>query len=256
MMRYVWRLLAAAHPQIACGESSAQNCRPDAPGVREIREVATGIVTADNHSDIERVLAYYSADAVLTPPAEAPVVGRDRALPRYESLFADFTPAIEAHIDEACVEVSMGFVRGHNGGRQAPRVPGEARMLDDDWMMLLRFEAGGCLAHQPSHLAPAERACGNGARGMTKAHSMPTAPMKPALIIIDMQQGMSTAAAGSRNNPGAEKAIATLLATWRAARAPIAHVRHISNTRLTVLARPGRRGVSAGPGSACKRTRR
>lgn len=52
----------------------------------------------------------------------------------------------------------------------------------------------------------------------------------PALIIIDMQHGMSLPAAGARNNPGAERAIAALLAAWRARAAPIVHVRHISRT--------------------------
>lgn len=52
----------------------------------------------------------------------------------------------------------------------------------------------------------------------------------PALIIIDMQKGMAKAAAGERNNPQAEANIAELLALWRAAGAPVIHVRHISRT--------------------------
>mgnify|MGYP001567288507 CR=1 FL=1 len=56
-------------------------------------------------------------------------------------------------------------------------------------------------------------------------HSSP-----PALIIIDMQQGMASPAAGSRNNPAAESQIATLLQAWRAAAATVVHVRHISRT--------------------------
>ena len=50
--------------------------------------------------------------------------------------------------------------------------------------------------------------------------------ISPTLIIIDMQRGMSTSAAGERNNVGAEQAIALLLAAWRQARAPVVHVRH------------------------------
>jgi len=52
----------------------------------------------------------------------------------------------------------------------------------------------------------------------------------PALIIIDMQQGMADPAAGERNNPHAEENIATLLHAWRSTGAPIVHVRHISRT--------------------------
>ena len=51
-----------------------------------------------------------------------------------------------------------------------------------------------------------------------------------ALIIIDMQKGMSWTTCGDRNNPDAEKMIAQLLANWRAAKAPVVHVRHISRT--------------------------
>ena len=52
----------------------------------------------------------------------------------------------------------------------------------------------------------------------------------PALIIIDMQQGMAVASVGARNNANAEQNIATLLAAWRKAHAPVIHVRHISRT--------------------------
>lgn len=51
-----------------------------------------------------------------------------------------------------------------------------------------------------------------------------------ALIIIDMQQGMASPAAGKRNNPAAERRIATLLQAWRAADATVVHVRHMSRT--------------------------
>ena len=136
------RPVAAAPP--------AQECRPEATGVREIRDVATGIVAADNRRDIDRVLAYYTADAVLMPPGEAPVVGRDSIRPRYEALFAAFTPEIEAQIEEACVGSSVGFVRGRNGGRLVPRASGDSRVLDDAYLMLLRPDAQG--AWRISHL--------------------------------------------------------------------------------------------------------
>ncbi|WP_410211789.1 cysteine hydrolase family protein [Aquirhabdus sp.] len=51
-----------------------------------------------------------------------------------------------------------------------------------------------------------------------------------ALIIIDMQIGMSLPTAGMRNNPTAEKNIATLLMLWRQEKQPIIHIRHISRS--------------------------
>lgn len=129
---------------------AASECRPEASGVREIRSVAAGIIAADNQRDIDRVLAYYAEDAVLLPPGEQPVVGRARIRPRYESLFASVTPEIEVHIAEACVDGSMGFVRGRNGGRVVPRDTGEPRALDDGFLMLLRRGPDG--AWRISHL--------------------------------------------------------------------------------------------------------
>jgi uncharacterized protein (TIGR02246 family) len=122
---------------------SGQECRANAVGVREIRAVAMGIVVADNRRDIEQVLDYYTADAILMPPGEASVVGRDRIRPRYEVLFANFVPDIEGQIDEACVTSNLGFVRGRNRGRLTPRAAGDARVLDDSYLMLLRRETDG-----------------------------------------------------------------------------------------------------------------
>ena len=65
----------------------------------------------------------------------------------------------------------------------------------------------------------------------------------PCLIIIDMQKGMANPAAGSRNNPQAEDNIARLLHAWRAAAAPVVHVRHISRSPTSLFA-PGQPGVA------------
>ena len=64
----------------------------------------------------------------------------------------------------------------------------------------------------------------------------------PALIIIDMQRGVTSAAAGPRNNPGAERNIGALLAAWRNRGAPVVHVRHISRTPGSLFW-PGQSGV-------------
>jgi nicotinamidase-related amidase len=52
----------------------------------------------------------------------------------------------------------------------------------------------------------------------------------PTLLIIDMQKGMASPAAGARNNPQAERNIASLLHRWRQSGATVVHVRHISRT--------------------------
>jgi nicotinamidase-related amidase len=51
-------------------------------------------------------------------------------------------------------------------------------------------------------------------------------PSDAALIVVDMQLAIDDPKWGPRNNPGAEAAIAALIAAWRAETLPIIHVRH------------------------------
>ncbi len=50
----------------------------------------------------------------------------------------------------------------------------------------------------------------------------------PALLLIDVQQGLDDPRLGARNNPQAEQRMAELLAAWRAAGRPVIHVQHLS----------------------------
>jgi nicotinamidase-related amidase len=55
-----------------------------------------------------------------------------------------------------------------------------------------------------------------------------TIPSSAALLIIDVQEGLDEPRWGKRNNPGAERRIADLLAAWRSAGRPVIHVQHLS----------------------------
>lgn len=50
----------------------------------------------------------------------------------------------------------------------------------------------------------------------------------PALLLIDVQQGLDEPRWGARNNPDAERRIAELLAAWRDAGRAVIHVQHLS----------------------------
>ncbi len=127
--------LAGAAPAAAASTPAAS---VPADLAAEVRAVAEGIIAADNARDLDRVLGYYADDAVLMPPNEPPVQGKEGIRPRYESLFAQFLPAIESRIDEIRVDRDWAFVAGGNGGRLAPRDGGEPRVLNDAWVMVLR----------------------------------------------------------------------------------------------------------------------
>jgi uncharacterized protein (TIGR02246 family) len=127
----------------AAGAVPQMECVAEAPSVRGVRAVADGIVAADNRRDLAAVLEFYAPDAILMPPGEPPVTGRERIKPRYEQLFAAYSPSITTEVHEACTESDMGFVRGRNTGTFVPRSDGAARDLDDAFLMLLRRDAHG-----------------------------------------------------------------------------------------------------------------
>ncbi|MBS1766594.1 MAG: cysteine hydrolase [Acidobacteria bacterium] len=70
--------------------------------------------------------------------------------------------------------------------------------------------------------------------------------MTTALLLIDVQQAFGDPSWGPRNNPGAEGAIAKLLAAFRAKGLPVVHVKHDSVQPGSTL-RPERPGNALKP---------
>ncbi len=57
----------------------------------------------------------------------------------------------------------------------------------------------------------------------------------PALIIIDVQEGLDDPRLGQRNNPDAESNMARLLQEWRRLGRPVFHIQHMSTERDSPL---------------------
>ncbi len=56
----------------------------------------------------------------------------------------------------------------------------------------------------------------------------PAMEPNPALLLVDVQIGMTDAYYGSRNNPDAELVLARVLKRWRERKWPVYHVQHLS----------------------------
>lgn len=134
-------IAGAALATLACSRKLSETQR--LLDLDEVRQVATGIVQADNLREIERVLAFYDENAVLLPPNDDPVRGLEAIRPRYEGLFADYDPEIAPEIEEAEVSGDLAYVRGRNGGVLRSRGDAPDRTLNDVYLMILRRGESG-----------------------------------------------------------------------------------------------------------------
>jgi nicotinamidase-related amidase len=66
-------------------------------------------------------------------------------------------------------------------------------------------------------------------------------PLDAALIVIDLQKAIDHPSWGERNNPEAERHVASLLQAWRSTHRPVYHVRHDSSEAASHY-RPGQPG--------------
>lgn len=81
---------------------------------------------------------------------------------------------------------------------------------------------------------------------MVIANMADFAAANPALVVIDVQQGLDDPTWGQRNNPQAERNMASLLQLWREGDRPIVHIQHLSVLPHSPL-RPGQPGCDFKP---------
>lgn len=131
--------LSAVAAAPADGQSA---CHASASDSVAVRRVAEGIVAADNARELSRVLLFYAPDAVLHPPGEPPVRGRDQIRPRYEGLFAGYDPEIVTSLEAIDLCGDLAVVSGRNGGVLRGRNSVPDRPLSDTFVMVLERVAG------------------------------------------------------------------------------------------------------------------
>jgi len=125
------------------GSRSASEIEQQQSEVAAVRRVLESVIAADNARDVEAVLAQYADDAVLLPPGEAAVDGKQAIKLRYQSLFEQSNPELSFASDETVIAGEWAFDRGLTRGRLVQRAGGEPRMVKDKYLMVLRQQMNG-----------------------------------------------------------------------------------------------------------------
>jgi uncharacterized protein (TIGR02246 family) len=108
----------------------------------DIRAVASGILEADNHADIERVLSYYHNKAVLLPPGRDEITGMENIRRNYENIFATSVLNLSPEEGEITITGDIAVYKGRTKGQVLLKSDSSTRMIDDKFIMILKKDDG------------------------------------------------------------------------------------------------------------------
>ncbi len=132
-------MFAALSAKTTC----AANPWDSSADVAAVGKVLAGIVAADNAGDLDAVMGFYADDAILLPPNDAAVRGKEVIRSRYEEGFRHFRFDIVFSSEETQVFGDWAFIRGTIQGRTVPKGTEPSRKLNDKYIMVLRRQKDG-----------------------------------------------------------------------------------------------------------------
>jgi len=106
------------------------------------RDLLQTLERADNANDLNTVIALYADDAVLLPPNERIVAGKDAIRSRYIDLFARTRMVARFEIDDERSGADHASIRGRVIGRRVA-TGGTVEDLTGKFVMLLARDAAG-----------------------------------------------------------------------------------------------------------------
>ena len=108
----------------------------------DVRAVVSGILDADNHADIERVLSYYHDEAILMPPGKDEIKGLENIRHNYENIFATSVLNIVPEEHEIILVKDLAVYKGRTKGKVVLKSDSTERMINDKFVMILKSENG------------------------------------------------------------------------------------------------------------------
>lgn len=111
---------------------------PDLEGEKAaVEQTLREIIAADNRGDLEAIVNLYAPDAVLIPPDENPVTGREAIRRRYSDGFSQFSMEVSFDSAETVLAGEWAFNRGKTTGTLIWLDGRPPTPLNDDYLMIL-----------------------------------------------------------------------------------------------------------------------
>ena len=108
----------------------------------DVRAVVSGILDADNHADIERVLSYYHDEAVLMPPGRDEIRGIASIRRNYEGIFASSVLNLAPEEEEITITDGFALYKGRTKGQVVIKSDSTTRAINDKFLMILKKDNG------------------------------------------------------------------------------------------------------------------
>jgi len=108
----------------------------------DVRIVVSGILNADNHADIERVLSFYHDEAVLMPPGRDEIRGIANIRRNYEGIFASSVLNLAPEEEEITITDGFAVYKGRTKGQAVIKSDSTTRVINDKFLMILKKDNG------------------------------------------------------------------------------------------------------------------
>lgn len=112
----------------------------------DVRAVVAGILDADNHADIERVLSYYHDDPDNyreMPPGRDEIRGVANIHRNYEGIFASSVLNLTPEEEEITITDALAVYKGRTKGRGVIKSDSTTQAINDKFLMILKKDNGG-----------------------------------------------------------------------------------------------------------------
>ena len=126
---------------VAC-QPAEQQVTTSGPDAEAITAWLAQVTAAVNAGDAEAVLAYYTDDAVFSPP-DAPPLTVEELRGLYQVMFAESTFDFRSEPIEVVVSGDLGVLRASYEETVTPKGEGETHDQGGTWLVVLRKQSDG-----------------------------------------------------------------------------------------------------------------